>query len=227
MDRDILEWCRILVDTAIVRSENGGMGEGMPPALQQLYSVGQQQQQGKKNKNKNTQSGSGGGVMTTVTSMFTSPGTGTVGIFAHPYFFPSEQNFKVLKQTIESAQSSLEICVFSITDNDLANAIIAVKKRGARVRIISDDQQAESRGSDVHRLGRDYGVPYVLDNNPSYMHNKFAVVDGKVVITGSYNWSKGARFDNRENILITNSPECLQMYHQEFEKLWSLYGGQG
>lgn len=73
------------------------------------------------------------------------------------------------------------------------------------------------------------------------MHNKFAgkergrgskankdthsfffwiVVDSKTLINGSFNWSKGARTKNRENIMITNLPYCIQEFQAQFDALW-------
>jgi phosphatidylserine/phosphatidylglycerophosphate/cardiolipin synthase-like enzyme len=53
------------------------------------------------------------------------------------------------------------------------------------------------------------------------MHHKFAVIDRKVLITGSYNWSRSAETLNGENILIFQSAEPLaEEYRKEFEKLW-------
>ena len=53
------------------------------------------------------------------------------------------------------------------------------------------------------------------------MHHKFAVIDDAMVISGSYNWTKGARFDNRENLTLTNAPKAVQGFKGEFEKLWA------
>ncbi|KAI7822388.1 mitochondrial cardiolipin hydrolase-like protein [Gamsiella multidivaricata] len=57
-------------------------------------------------------------------------------------------------------------------------------------------------------------------HSTSFMHHKFAVVDDALVINGSYNWTKGARFDNRENLTLTNAPKAVQGFKSEFEKLW-------
>ncbi|PVV01712.1 hypothetical protein BB560_003858, partial [Smittium megazygosporum] len=129
----------------------------------------------------------------------------------------------VLANTISQARRTLEICVFSITDDDIKRSILKAKSNGARVRIISDDQQAEGLGADVFELRDEHGIPVKLDNSPSHMHNKFCVVDGNIVITGSYNWSKNARKNNRENIVITNSKETIDGFSREFEKLWSTF----
>ncbi|KAG0262260.1 hypothetical protein BG011_000166 [Mortierella polycephala] len=146
---------------------------------------------------------------------------GNSNIFVNPVFFPSEQSFQQLVNTLDGAKSSLDICVFTITDNHLANAIIRAHERGVRVRIISDDDKANDMGSDVNRLRDENNIPARVDNSPSHMHHKFAVVDDAMVINGSYNWTKGARFDNRENLTLTNAPKAVQGFKAEFEKLWS------
>lgn len=53
-----------------------------------------------------------------------------------------------------------------------------------------------------------------------FMHNKFAVIDERIVITGSFNWSIGARFKNKENVVITNIPSLAKAYEEEFKRLW-------
>jgi phosphatidylserine/phosphatidylglycerophosphate/cardiolipin synthase-like enzyme len=39
------------------------------------------------------------------------------------------------------ARSTLDICVFNITCNELAEAVIAAHRRGVRVRVITDNDQ--------------------------------------------------------------------------------------
>lgn len=91
---------------------------------------------------------------------------------------------------LRSAQRTLDICVFNITDNDIAKCVIDAKKRGVKIRVITDDANSVSRGSDIEYLGN-YDIECRLDNSPSHMHNKFAIVDGCKLLNGSYNWTKG------------------------------------
>ena len=53
------------------------------------------------------------------------------------------------------------------------------------------------------------------------MHNKFAVIDNKVLITGSFNWTSQAVNANQENIAVIENSHLVKLYNQEFEKLWS------
>lgn len=53
-----------------------------------------------------------------------------------------------------------------------------------------------------------------------HMHHKFALVDGKKLITGSLNWTLTAVQSNKENVMITEEPALVQPYQQEFQRLW-------
>lgn len=59
--------------------------------------------------------------------------------------------------------------------------------------------------------------------SPSHMHHKFAIIDDALVMTGSYNWTKGARYQNREDLCLTNSAKAVRAFKDEFEKLWDLF----
>ncbi|KAG9070847.1 hypothetical protein KI688_008388 [Linnemannia hyalina] len=145
------------------------------------------------------------------------------GIFISPIFFPSEESYGNFIKTLSNAKKSLDICVFTITDNDTANAVIQAHERGVRVRIISDDDKAEDLGADVKRFARDNDIPTRVDGSPSHMHHKFAIIDDALVMTGSYNWTKGARYQNREDLCLTNSTKAVRAFKDEFEKLWDLF----
>ncbi|KAF9985070.1 hypothetical protein BGZ75_003364 [Mortierella antarctica] len=150
-----------------------------------------------------------------------SPPSDGSNVFVNPIFFPSEQSFQQLVKTLDGAKKSLDICVYTITDDHLASAIIRAHERGVKVRIISDNEKADDLGSDVKRLRDDNDIPTRVDKSTSFMHHKFAVIDDSLVINGSYNWTKGARFDNRENLTLTNYPKAVQGFKSEFERLWN------
>ncbi|KAG0279152.1 hypothetical protein BGZ95_002127 [Linnemannia exigua] len=145
------------------------------------------------------------------------------GVFISPVFFPSEDSFENFITTLSNAKKSLDICVFTITDNEVADIVIKAHERGVRVRIISDDDKSDDLGADVKRFARDYGIPTRVDGSPSHMHHKFAIIDDGLVMTGSYNWTKGARYQNREDLCLTNSAKAVRAFKDEFEKLWDLF----
>ncbi|WP_141009968.1 phospholipase D-like domain-containing protein, partial [Salmonella enterica] len=68
------------------------------------------------------------------------------------------------------------------------------------------------------------GVPVRIDGQyaDGYMHNKFMIVDGDTVQTGSFNYSASAVSRNAENaLLVQNAPELAKAYQAEFNRLWN------
>jgi len=55
------------------------------------------------------------------------------------------------------------------------------------------------------------------------MHNKFMIVDGVFLLTGSFNWTFQATSSNQENLLVVDHPFYLERYTTEFEKLWTQF----
>jgi phosphatidylserine/phosphatidylglycerophosphate/cardiolipin synthase-like enzyme len=92
-------------------------------------------------------------------------------------------------------------------------------KNGVEIRIISDNFKVEDTGSDIEDLSR-VGIPVKLDTTDNHMHHKFMIVDNKIVLTGSYNWTRSAALYNQENILSMDDEEVVSKFSNEFEKLW-------
>lgn len=53
-----------------------------------------------------------------------------------------------------------------------------------------------------------------------HMHHKFVLLDGRKLITGSFNWTVTAAQSNRENVIVTDDPELVRPYLDEFRRLW-------
>eukprot|EP00775_Hariotina_reticulata_P011476 gene11476-11620_t len=131
-------------------------------------------------------------------------------------------NLSRFLQFLSSARVSLDICVFNITCDEISKAILAVHQRGVRVRVISDNDQATSAGSDINQL-RAAGVAVETDLDQYHMHHKFAIVDQRMLANGSFNWTRQAVLYNQENVVITDNPVLVQQFARQFEVLWSKY----
>ncbi len=137
-------------------------------------------------------------------------------------FAPHQDCAGKLRELFDEAGTSAEVCVFTITDNSIVRAILAAKRRGVNLRIISDDEKALDRGSDIYRL-MDSGVPVRMDASEDHMHHKFAVFDRRLLVTGSYNWTRSAAERNRENIALTDDKRLVALFREEFERLWDAF----
>eukprot|EP00996_Jenningsia_fusiforme_P003277 NODE_4077_length_865_cov_21.444853_g3762_i0.p1 GENE.NODE_4077_length_865_cov_21.444853_g3762_i0~~NODE_4077_length_865_cov_21.444853_g3762_i0.p1 ORF type:complete len:132 (+),score=29.52 NODE_4077_length_865_cov_21.444853_g3762_i0:309-704(+) len=123
---------------------------------------------------------------------------------------------------LSSATRSCSVCVFTITDDRIAKTLIKLHNEGVEVRVVTDNDTSVNQGSDIERLV-EAGIPVRMDTTPYHMHNKFAVLDGQLVINGSFNWTWSASKNNNENIMITNDMEFVSDYADYFEKIWEQF----
>lgn len=141
-----------------------------------------------------------------------------------PYFSDRSSIAGQLIAAINHTRSSLDVAVYSFTQPDLAAALASAYRRGVRVRVVSDKGQSRYEHSEIPYL-RKIGIPVRLSmgfrGRHSLMHNKFAVFDGRSVVTGSYNWTISASDYNYENMVFISDPEIAERYEQEFQHLWA------
>lgn len=137
------------------------------------------------------------------------------------YFSPGPDCRIAIEQAMETALDELLICVFTISDDRLSDAIQRAHRNGLTVRVLSDNDKMEDRGNDVERLAAS-GVEVRVDRSPEHMHHKFMVVDGRTVLTGSYNWTRSAETRNEENLVSLDDPFLAGRFSEEFERLWNL-----
>ena len=137
------------------------------------------------------------------------------------YFSPNGGARQRLVRAIEESRKTIDIAVYTFTAYELADALYAAKARGVHVRVLVDREMAETGGSGVRGLRlngitvRTLGVP-----EQSLMHNKFAVFDERLVVTGSYNWTHSAEHANYENLVVLEEPKLVERFQQEFRRLW-------
>jgi cardiolipin hydrolase len=135
------------------------------------------------------------------------------------HFSPGDECVAAIQRFIGQAAHQLDVCVFTVADDRLTDALLAAHRRGLRVRLLTDNDKLLDRGSDVRQLAS-AGVATRTDHSEYHMHHKFAVADCRTVLTGSYNWTRSAAEHNLENLLVTDDHTIVQRYCQEFERLW-------
>lgn len=144
-------------------------------------------------------------------------------------FSPDEGCDIKLAKFIDSATTSIDVAIFDVTLDQVVHKLL-VQSRKIPVRVVLDRRQSKGRhslfktlrngvtpdsrqgpGSLKVRIGRQRGI----------MHNKFTIIDGKRVETGSFNYSKNATEANQENQVYLGKPEIVARYKERFEKIWS------
>lgn len=138
-----------------------------------------------------------------------------------PYFSPKGGTQKAILNAINRAQKSIDVAMYSFTVDALADALISAKDRGLAVRVMVDKGQSSGLGAKVDRLiANGVSVRKVDPPGSSLMHHKFAIFDGKTLLTGSYNWSANAEVNSYENASFIRSPELVSAYQGHFDGLW-------
>jgi phosphatidylserine/phosphatidylglycerophosphate/cardiolipin synthase-like enzyme len=135
------------------------------------------------------------------------------------YFSPGTDILESISDLLKQAKQSLDICVFTITDERLANDILVCHRNGIKVRIITDDEKMYDHGSAIKDL-KSAGIPVKIDHSRYHMHHKFGIIDSRIIFTGSFNWTYTASNHNQENMLVTTNHDIVNQYAEQFKILW-------
>lgn len=137
------------------------------------------------------------------------------------YFSPQDGTLEHILGMVNSAQESIYFLAYSFTVDRLADAMIDRANAGVTVQGVFDrDQYHSNEGTEFDRLVG-AGIDARLDGNPRLMHHKVLIIDGEIVITGSYNFSNNAENSNDENTLIIHNQEIAAQYLAEFQKIYA------
>ncbi|XP_046736322.1 mitochondrial cardiolipin hydrolase [Diprion similis] len=123
---------------------------------------------------------------------------------------------------LESAQQNLDVCMYLFSCEDLAAAIAKVFYRGVVVRIIVDGGMAENTACDRRiRAFRKTGIRVRMKKSEYLMHHKFAIIDKKLILTGSTNWTMQAMHGNWDNVIVSNQLALVKPFIAEFDRMWT------
>ncbi len=134
-------------------------------------------------------------------------------------FSPDEPCDVKLAKFVMSAEKSLDIAIYDLNLAPMTNHFLDAAKKGLKVRVLVDRRQAMTEKSLVPKLVAS-GADVRLGKQRGIMHNKFVIVDGKMIETGSFNFTNGAAFSNNENQLYLADPAIVKRYRDRFEELW-------
>lgn len=135
------------------------------------------------------------------------------------YFSPGKQCVNQIISLIKSARNSIDVCVFTISDDRISEQLVQTHKNNIKVRILSDNDKSTDTGSDVDYFIKE-GLDVRLDTTPDHMHHKFAIFDNSTLVNGSFNWTRSASRYNQENILVTKDKELISRFSSAYENIW-------
>jgi phosphatidylserine/phosphatidylglycerophosphate/cardiolipin synthase-like enzyme len=140
------------------------------------------------------------------------------------YYFPraGQAPEPVLVSLISSAKTSVDMAIYSITDQNIANALIADEKRGVKVEVISDKTESGNKYQKaVLNTLKAAKIPVKINHHSGLMHLKVTIVDKSTVTTGSFNYSASAETENDEVFVVLNNTSAVSDFTTEFTTMWS------
>lgn len=152
------------------------------------------------------------------------------GCIKHALFSAYDDIQKNLIDLINKEQSSIKIAIYSFTDKDIAQALIAAHQKGIAVEIVCDCSCLQARFSKINLLAQQGIKTHIYfpaqDNafTNDLMHHKFVlfeknILDKSLLWTGSFNFTKSANSKNQENVIIVDDAYLIQLYQNHFNRL--------
>ena len=172
-------------------------------------------------------------------------GNGTVSVRFSPSSaaIPWAQSSNgAIATTLQNARQSADLALFVFSEQKIADALASARQNGTEVRALIDPSFAFrpfSEGLDLLGIAiAPQGCQHEPDNRPwtppistvgfpalpagDKLHHKFAIADGRTVITGSHNWSAAANENNDETLLFINNPTVVRHFQREFDRLFAI-----
>jgi phosphatidylserine/phosphatidylglycerophosphate/cardiolipin synthase-like enzyme len=132
------------------------------------------------------------------------------------HFSPKGGCQEAVVQEIRKAKREILVQAYSFTADPLTFALVEAKKRGVKVEVLLDRSNEVEKYSDLHIL-LEQGLDPLIDAEHAIAHNKIMIIDQKVVVTGSYNFTNQAEGENAENLLILKGHgELVRGYRDNF-----------
>jgi len=134
------------------------------------------------------------------------------------YFSPNGGSTDAIVSQISRAKSEILIQAYAFTSKPIARALIQAKKRGVKIIAVLDKSNRTQRYSAATFL-KNMEIPVFIDDKHAIAHNKIMLIDNRVVITGSFNFTKAAETRNAENLLvIEDMPDITRAYRENFQR---------
>ena len=145
--------------------------------------------------------------------------------YVSAYFSPDRQADDIIVGFIDGTPDKLDLAIYSLTHDRIADAVIRAHQRGVKVRLLMDKTQAGNRYADDERIAA-AGVEVRLDRVTGSMHNKYIIgasrEGGRAVLTGSHNMTKNAVERNAENFAVIRLQYVAREYQANFDHLWEI-----
>ena len=127
------------------------------------------------------------------------------------YFSPNGGATDAVVNALDHATNTVLVQAYSFTSAPIAKALVDAHRRGLNVQVLLDRSQRTEKYSEADFL-KNNGIPTLIDAQHAIAHNKIILIDGYIVLTGSFNFTKAAEEHNAENLLVINDAVLARQY---------------
>ena len=137
-------------------------------------------------------------------------------------FSPKGSIKETILKTIISSEETIDVTAFTFTSGDIAEALYNAKERGVKIRLVIDQRQDKRHYPVLEFLKEEgFDLQFLKGNIGGSMNNTFAIFDGKLLVTGSYNWTEYSEKFNYENAIFIDASDVIGKYKKEFDSLYN------
>ena len=129
---------------------------------------------------------------------------------------------RLLINRVHEAHKEIQAAIYEFTKSDIADAFIERAEHGVKVTIKVDAHEAEYKFTEAliaRMLKAKIEIQRIKMPGEAKMHDKFIIIDGRCVLTGSYNWTKRATDENWENLVAIESTTVAEQFSAEWERI--------
>lgn len=126
-----------------------------------------------------------------------------------------------IQMELFKAKESIKIAVAWFTNELLLQPLIMKLQMGVSVEIVLNDDEI-NRGGDTSLDFTDFlqaGGVLRWNDSKQLMHEKFCIIDDRIIITGSYNWTNKAELNSEVENFFYDEEETTKFYNELFIKL--------
>ena len=144
---------------------------------------------------------------------------------AQAYFSADDNLEDMVTAEMKAATDNIHVAIYTFTNTNIEAALEDAEARGVEVEVVADAGQSttlQSQADLLKALG-DSGISVRTEDGfgGGILHDKFAVIDTHEVLTGSYNYTNAATYNNDENLVVLVDSNLAGNYENAFQELWS------
>ena len=136
-------------------------------------------------------------------------------------FSPAGGATGLVVKAIDSARQSVRVAAYAFTSRPIAKALVEARGRGVDVAVVVDHGEIAKESHSVVSTLTHAGIPLRVDIVHALQHDKYMIIDGKTVETGSFNYTAAAEQHNSENVIVLwDAPKLAAAYTTNWQSLW-------